>query len=71
MRTNVRMGDASTTYMKAGNYDFVTAELLVRRGPQYRGRFDSREGVIGVFLLPEREREPVGDYVVSDEDCKV
>ena len=56
MRTDVRMGDdASMTYTEAGNYDLVTAELLVRRGPQYGGRFDSREGVVGALLLPEEE----------------
>ena len=69
MRTDVRMGDASMTNTEAGNYDFVTAVLLVRGGPRYGGRFDSRKSVVGGLLLPEGE--PVGGYVFSDEDCKV
>ena len=43
--------------------------MLVRRGPQYGGRFDSSEGVVGALLLPEGEL--VGGYVFSDEDCKI
>ena len=41
------------TYTEAGNYDVVMAELLVGKGPQYGGRFDSREGVVGALLLPQ------------------
>ena len=51
MRTDVRMGDASMTYTEAGNYDFMTAEFLVRGGPRYGGRFDWHEGVVGVLVV--------------------
>ena len=63
------MGDASTIYAEAGNYYFVAAELFMRKGPQYGGRFDSCEGVIGALLFPEGES--VGGYVFPDEDCKI
>ena len=69
MRTDVRMGKASMTCTEAGNYDFMTVEFLVRRGPRYGGKFDSRKGAVGGLLLPERE--PVAGYVISDKDCKI
>ena len=36
MGTEVRMCDASMTYTEAGNYDFVTAELLIEEGHSMR-----------------------------------
>ena len=47
----------------------MMAEFLVRGGPRYGGRFDSREGFVGALMLPERE--PVDVYVISDEDCEI
>ena len=55
MRTDVRMGDASMTYMEAGGYDFMTADFLIRGGSGNGGMFDSRKGVVKGLLLPERE----------------
>ena len=69
MRTDVRVSNAGVTYTEAGDYDFVTTVFLVRGGPRYGGRFNSRKSVVGCLLLPEGE--PVGGYVFSDEDCKV
>ena len=54
MRTDVmRMGNASMTCTQPGNYDFVRVVFLVRGGPRYGCRYDSREGVVGALLLPE------------------
>ena len=61
--------DASMTYTEPGNYDFVTAELLVRGEPRCEDRFDLRESVVRALLLPKRE--PVGGHVISDKDCKI
>ena len=65
----MRIGDASMTYTEAGNYDFMTAEVLTRGGPRYGSRFDSREGVVGTLLLPEGA--PVGGHVFTEEHCKI
>ena len=51
MCEDVRMSDASMTYTKVGNYDFVTTEFLFRGRPRYGGRFIVGSHKIQSFTL--------------------